>query len=483
MPPEGLLVRSRIGVWMAIAGFVVGSSVKAQPLSVLIVGGQDGQDGWRYTSSVHAETLEATGRFDAQVVAADIAPQHMDARDYSLVVIDATASSLEGPEIVPLDPQRASQAPSLRRRLLSIVERGGGVLFLSRAAEARPVAGFEALGFVREQLPEDRARGTLRIYGPGADHAIWSGIAGFELQDAILPVRRHPAAQAFARADTPGGESIMVGVAARIGRGRAALISIGSVTPQDPSSKRGVLSPGFRALLSRAAEWAATGVVTLPAEWTDTLPHNELSEGARAQGWKLLFDGKSMSQFRGFKAEQEPSRGWTVVNGTLHHAAGGGGGDIITREQFSDFVLSLQWKVASAGNSGIIYRCTEDHDWTWETGMEMQILDDAAHPDARRPRTSAGALYDVVAPSSDVVRPAGEWNSARIVARGTHIEHWLNGVKVVDIDTAGAAYLTARRQSKWNKVPTMGSVPSGHIALQDHGDAVWFRDIMIRELH
>lgn len=474
-------MRGAIGSWMALTAVALGITARAQPLPVLIIGDRPDQGIWRYTSFAHAQTLDATGRFEAQVVDADHAVDAMDARDYPLVIVDASAAVLEESQIVALNPSRVSPASSLRQRLIVVLERGGGVILLSRCVSTRPLAGFEALGFAQERAPA--GHGKMTIHGPAREHAIWDGIAEFEIQDQLIPLRIHPTAHAFAAARVPGGESIAVGVAARIGDGRAAMISLGNVTADDPSSKRSVLSPGFRTLLSRTAEWAATGAVTLPAEWADTLPHNHLSDAARAEDWKLLFDGQSMSHFRGFKSNQMPSAGWSVQDGTIHHPAKAGGGDIITRETFSDFELSLQWKAAPAGNSGIIYRCTEDHQWSWETGIEMQLLDDAAHPDAKRPETSAGALYAIAAPAFDVVRPAGEWNSARIVARGTRIEHWLNGIKVVDIDAAGDAYKAARLRSKWKNVPTMGSVARGHIALQDHGDAVWFRDIMIRELN
>jgi hypothetical protein len=129
-----------------------------------------------------------------------------------------------------------------------------------------------------------------------------------------------------------------------------------------------------------------------------------------------------------------------------------------------------------------MYRCDEKHNYPWETGREMQILDDERHADGKKPKTRAGTMYDIFACSADVARPAGEWNHARIVARGNHIEHWLNGVKVVDTDTGSDGYKQAHAQSKFPGMKDFGTTTRGVIALQDHGDDVWFRNLKVREL-
>lgn len=199
-------------------------------------------------------------------------------------------------------------------------------------------------------------------------------------------------------------------------------------------------------------------------------------------GWIVLFDGTSTEHFRGYRQESFPNRGWAVIDGTLRRTAGQGGGDIITREQFGDFEFVCEWLVTPGANSGIIYRCTEDKRYTWETGLEMQILDDEAHRDGSSPKTRAGSLYDLVGPKKDMVKPAGEWNEARVVAQGTHIRHYLNGELIVDIDMNSDEYREAHAASKWPGMPDMGTRMKGHIALQDHGDEVWFRNIRVREL-
>ncbi len=209
---------------------------------------------------------------------------------------------------------------------------------------------------------------------------------------------------------------------------------------------------------------------------------NTLTDAEKKAGWTLLFDGQSLEHFRGYKKPAMPDAGWAVKDGTLWRPPGQGGGDIITREKYQDFEFACDWKVSPKGNSGIIYRCTEEHDYCWMTGLEMQILDDAGHGDGLKPNTRAGSLYDLVPCPPGIVRPAGEWNTSKVVCKGTTIEHWLNGVKVVDTDITSDKYKEAWRQSKWPSMPDTGTRLRGHIALQDHGDEVWFRNIKVRPL-
>jgi hypothetical protein len=235
--------------------------------------------------------------------------------------------------------------------------------------------------------------------------------------------------------------------------------------------------------LVRGAEWAATGSVTLPAQWKDMVQHDMLSDAEKAAGWELLLDGNAPVGLKGYKLTKFPGgKVWEADKGELHHAAGGGGGDLSTIKEYGDFEFVCDWKVAPGGNSGIIYRVTEDHDYCWQTGREMQILDNDKHADGRKPKTRAGTMYDMFPCAAEVCRPAGEWNHARVVCKGTHIEHWLNGIKVVDVDTAGEDYKKALAASKFTSMPDYGTKMKGHICLQDHGDEVWFRDIKVREI-
>jgi hypothetical protein len=198
-----------------------------------------------------------------------------------------------------------------------------------------------------------------------------------------------------------------------------------------------------------------------------------------AAGWRSLFDGTSTAAWRGYRADTMPG-GWRVVDGTLVRA--GPGGDIVTKDTFRNFELALDWKIAPGGNSGIMYRVTEEAQAPYETGPEMQVLDDERHADGKSRLTSAGALYGLYPAPAGVVKPAGEWNSVRVVVNGNHVEHWLNGVKVVDVEMNGPEWNTKVQASKFRQWPGYGRAAEGHIALQDHGDWVAYRNIRVRTL-
>jgi hypothetical protein len=206
---------------------------------------------------------------------------------------------------------------------------------------------------------------------------------------------------------------------------------------------------------------------------------NTLSAQERAEGWRLLFDGRTTDGWRGFRGDAMPD-GWQVVDGALTRVAAGG--DIVTTEQFESFELVLDWKVSPGGNSGIFFHVTEDADHVWQTGPEYQILDDAGHRDGLTPETSAGSNYALHAPVGAAARPAGEWNTARLVVRGDHVEHWLNDVKIVSYELRSDEWKALVAASKFGDMPGYGLARRGHLALQDHGDHVAFRNIRIRVL-
>ena len=208
-------------------------------------------------------------------------------------------------------------------------------------------------------------------------------------------------------------------------------------------------------------------------------PINTLTRAEQAAGWRLLFDGRTMNAWRGFKQAGMPD-GWRIVDGALTRV--GSGGDIITRDQFADFELSIDWRIASGGNSGIMYRVTEQDDATYRSGPEMQVLDDARHPDGKSRLTAAGSLYGLYPAPEGAVRPAGQWNTARIVVNGHRVEHWLNGIKTVEYELLGEEWRQKVAASKFSEWPRYGQASRGHIALQDHGDLVSFRNIKIRTL-
>jgi 3-keto-disaccharide hydrolase len=205
---------------------------------------------------------------------------------------------------------------------------------------------------------------------------------------------------------------------------------------------------------------------------------------AAAGEWKVLFDGKSTDAWRGFQRDSFPSKGWVVENGTLKTVVGGDKVDLITKDKYKDFELELEWKVAPGGNSGVMYDVSEKDNQkeTYYTGPEMQILDDDLHADGKNSKTSAGALYALVAPVGKTLKPVGEFNQARLVKKGNHVEHWLNGKKIVEYELGSPELMKLIAESKFKDMPHFAKEGEGHIALQHHGQEVWFRNVRIRRL-
>lgn len=211
-------------------------------------------------------------------------------------------------------------------------------------------------------------------------------------------------------------------------------------------------------------------------------PVQEQTAAADTSDWIVLFDGTSLEAWRGYRSETIPP-GWRIAEDGTLHCTGEGSGDLITKEQFADFVLELEWKVAPGGNSGIMYRVTEEYDAPWMSGPEYQVLDNAGHADGNDPKTSAGACYALYPTDPSAVRPAGEWNTTRIVVDSAHVEHWLNGRKVVEYELWSEDWNARVAASKFRVYPNFGRARRGHIALQHHGDPVWYRNIRIRLLN
>ncbi len=240
--------------------------------------------------------------------------------------------------------------------------------------------------------------------------------------------------------------------------------------------------------------WATEGWYTMnvipadqPGEKTSmpVFTQNTLSEAEKAAGWQLLFDGKTTAGWHGFN-KKTTSKKWVVQDGTLHFdpkaVVDDQNGDIVTDAEYANYELRLEWKISACGNSGVIYNVVEDpkYDWGWLTGPEMQVLDNACHPDAMYDKHKAGDLYDLVASKMMTVKPAGQWNRARLVNRNGKVEHWLNGRKVVEVDMTGDAWKKLIAGSKFKDMPDFGKKTSGRLLLQDHGDKVWFRNMKIR---
>ncbi|HMH82593.1 MAG TPA: DUF1080 domain-containing protein [Gemmatimonadales bacterium] len=206
---------------------------------------------------------------------------------------------------------------------------------------------------------------------------------------------------------------------------------------------------------------------------------NTLTPEERAAGWRLLFDGHSTVGWRGWQMDSMPS-GWGVREGALTRVRAAA--DIITTDKFKNFELSLEWNIAKNGNSGIFYRASEDETAIYWTAPEMQVLDDAGHPDGQSRLTAAGADYGLYPSPAGVVKPAGQWNQARLVVNGNHVEHWLNGVKVVEYELLSPDWEAKVKASKFADHPKYGRNAEGYIGLQEHEFRVAFRNIKIRVL-
>lgn len=217
---------------------------------------------------------------------------------------------------------------------------------------------------------------------------------------------------------------------------------------------------------------------------------NTLTASEQSAGWKLLFDGQSMNGWKGFKKDQVGSA-WKVEDGTMTLEVGEkddwqvkDGGDIMTVDAYDNYELSLEWKIAEGGNSGIIYHVQESDafDYVWKSGPEMQVLDNERHPDAQIEKHRAGDLYDMIESEYVAVNPANTWNRVRIVSNNGKMQHWLNGHLVVAFDMNTEEWKELVAGSKFGEMPEFGTFTSGHIAIQDHGDRVWYRNIKIRPI-
>ena len=207
---------------------------------------------------------------------------------------------------------------------------------------------------------------------------------------------------------------------------------------------------------------------------------NSLTLQEQQEGWKLLFDGRTTNGWRNYR-KTTIGPGWTVVNGVLTRS-GANAGDIITDDQYRNFDLVLDWRVGEGGNSGIFYRATQEGDYIWQSAPEMQVLDDERHADGKSPLTSAGSVFALYEAPRGAVKPAGQWNTARVLVNGNHVEHWLNGTKLLEYESGSEDWRQRVEKSKFRTMPLYGRATEGYIGLQDHGDLVEFRNIRIRVL-
>jgi hypothetical protein len=218
----------------------------------------------------------------------------------------------------------------------------------------------------------------------------------------------------------------------------------------------------------------------------NSVPANTAAESASvtaeqsAAGWRPLFEGTSLSGWRGYKEQTVPA-GWSVADGVVTKT--GSANDIITRDQFGNFELAFDWKLATGGNAGVFYRGTEEYDHIYWSAPEYQLLDDANHPDGKSRLTSAGAAYALYPPPAGVVKPANEWNSSLLVVNGNRVQHWLNGQKLLEYELGSPDWQAKVKASKFIAYPNYGRAARGYIGIQgDHDGTLSIRNMRIREI-
>ncbi len=225
------------------------------------------------------------------------------------------------------------------------------------------------------------------------------------------------------------------------------------------------------------------GIFLLITSCTPKPEPNVLTKKEIADGWELLFDGKTFNNWKTFNGGEVT--GWKVIDGVLHNSGVGSdhGGDIITKKQYANFELYLEWKVTPESNSGVFYHVQEGlTDAIYESGPEYQLIDDKGWPEKLDAAQYSGANYAMDAPQNAEVKPIDEWNTSRIIVNGSHVQHWLNGTKVVEYEFWTDEWYAHKNAGKWAEKPHYGMAKKGHIGLQDHGGLTMFRNIKIREL-
>lgn len=239
----------------------------------------------------------------------------------------------------------------------------------------------------------------------------------------------------------------------------------------------------FIALPPASKKYAVTHTGQLSA-MGDTL-HNQLTANEKSRGWKLLFDGHSIRGWRSY--QHKPSGSWSVKEGVLHCISSKAGmnimrADLITDQQYENFELRVDWKISPGGNSGILYMVSEKFSGAHLSGPEYQLIDDIGFPQKLEDWQKTGANYAMNPAPEAAPMPVGAWNNTRIIVNKGHVEHWLNGKRIVAYELWSDTWKKEKASGKWKDAPGYGLSKKGHIALQDHGSEAWFRNIKIKEL-
>lgn len=455
--------------WALAAALPSQEPADARRTPVLLVGGANNHDHAWTTPSLR-EILEECGRFDVTVTTE---PGAFMAQPGALEPFAALVLDYNGPR----------WGDAAEAAFVAAVRGGTGVTVIHAANNAFP--GWEEFErMVGRMWRKGTGHGRFHSFDVVVTdryHPITAGMPDMrmhpdELYHRLVPmhgvdIRVLASAHSSRESGGTGRHEPMVMVS-EFGEGRVFHTPLGHVWRGNVGNRASHFDPQFRRLVCRGTEWAATGDVTL-----DPMPLNFLTAQEKADGFRLLFDGRTLDGWVAYGADAPPQQGWGVRDAALTRI-GPGGGDLCTAEAFADFEFRFDWRIAAGGNSGVIYHVVDGQPATYHSGLEYQVLDDANEP---RDVHSAGALYDLVSPPADKpLRPAGQWNSGRIVVRGGRLEHWLNGTKIVDAPRAGAEWDKMVAGSKFKQWPVFGAAGTGRIALQEHGAEVSYRNLRIR---
>ena len=249
------------------------------------------------------------------------------------------------------------------------------------------------------------------------------------------------------------------------------------------------MNPRFPGWLVSVAILVAGGATTRPALASPCEGENSLSPAEKAAGWELLFDGATTKGWHGYNGQS--LQAWAIEDCALKSVGTEGNygsdkrADLVTDREYTDFEISIDWKASKGGNSGLMYGVVEDkkYDAAWKTGPEYQFIDDVGFPEKLEEWQKAGANYAMHLPNDQKqLKAVGEWNNTRIVVKGPHVEHWLNGKKILEFERWNDAWKKLRDSGKWKDAPDYGLAKTGRLVLQDHGSVFWFRNVKVRAL-
>lgn len=469
----GALAVSALALAGSLAAPLVAQDAPAR-MKVLIVSGANNHD-WKFTSPELETILEETGRFEADIT-------YEPGKDL------ADLERLRGYDAILLDYNGPRWGDAADAAFLAAVRDHGVGVSVIHAAN-NPFPGFTEFETLVGHLWRDgTGHGAFHEFTVEIvdhDHPITRGMTTFdahpdELYHRLVNVQgveRRLLAHAFSSPESRGtGENEPMVLVGTYGEARVFHTPLGHVWVGAEGTKRSVLDPRFRDLVARGTEWAATGEVR-----DSFRAPNVLTEAERAAGWRPLFDGTTLDGWRGYRSREVPE-GWRVEDGWIVSREGGSGGDLITTSMFGDFDLEFEWRAGPNANSGVMFHVRERAEQSYHSGPEYQILDDVGLGVAADADHSVGALYGLAAPVQKVRRLAGAVNTSRIRVRGGLVEHWLNGYPVATLDLDSDDGKRRVAGSKFAAWSDFARFATGHVALQDHGHEVAFRNLRVRDL-